>query len=252
MLEYSYRIKNNIYNAYFNQEGDEMSISEERRLSMYTSEELGKAIQKKRKEKKISQKVFAEMLGKSERTIQKYESGEIAIKVDVLKQIANELDVPWYELLDAQTPQVGIITSEDDKYKYQFHTMADVINALFTLTKIKYLSFSLSISKPPENPEWITSISVNGKDEGKYNADFCLFMENWMNKLQQLKDGFITENQFEIWKTETLAYYSDGYFSDVLSQSLKGSKENGTLKKESSFKVIHLASINEDKDNTDE
>ena len=149
-----------------------MSISEERRLSMYTSEEIGKAIQKKRKEKKISQKVFAKMLGKSERTIQKYESGEITINVDVLKQIANELDVPWYELLDAQIPQEGIIASEDDKYRYQFHTMADVINALFTLTKIKDLSFSLSISKPPENPEWITSIAVNGKDEGKYNADY--------------------------------------------------------------------------------
>ena len=62
---------------------------------MSSSEEIGKAIQKQRRAQKITQKEFAQRLGKSERTIQKYESGEILLKIDVLKQIANELNVPW-------------------------------------------------------------------------------------------------------------------------------------------------------------
>ena len=38
---------------------------------------LERAIQKQRRAQKITQKEFAQRLGKSERTIQKYESGEI-------------------------------------------------------------------------------------------------------------------------------------------------------------------------------
>ena len=69
---------------------------------MSSSKEIGKAIQKQRRAQKITQKEFAQRLGKSERTIQKYESGEILLKIDVLKQIANELNVSWQELLFAK------------------------------------------------------------------------------------------------------------------------------------------------------
>ena len=72
-----------------------MAYSNSIKLTMSSSEEIGKAIQKQRRAQKITQKEFAQRLGKSERTIQKYESGEILLKIDVLKQIANELNVPW-------------------------------------------------------------------------------------------------------------------------------------------------------------
>ena len=79
-----------------------MAYSDSIKLTMSSSEEIGKAIQKQRRAQKITQKEFAQRLGKSERTIQKYESGEILLKIDVLKQIANELNVPWQELLFAK------------------------------------------------------------------------------------------------------------------------------------------------------
>ena len=56
-----------------------MALSDDQRFSMYTAEEIGNAIKKRRRQLKITQKEFAERLGKSERTIQKYESGEITI-----------------------------------------------------------------------------------------------------------------------------------------------------------------------------
>ena len=61
-----------------------MAFSDSIKLTMSSSEEIGKAIQKQRKAQKITQKEFAQRLGKSERTIQKYESGEILLKIDVL------------------------------------------------------------------------------------------------------------------------------------------------------------------------
>ena len=88
-----------------------MAFSDSIKLTMSSSEEIGKAIQKQRKAQKITQKEFAQRLGKSERTIQKYESGEILLKIDVLKQIANQLNVPWQELLFAKVTN----TPKDNK-----------------------------------------------------------------------------------------------------------------------------------------
>lgn len=64
-----------------------MAFSDSIKLTMSSSEEIGKAIQKQRKAQKITQKEFAQRLGKSERTIQKYESGEILLKIDVLNRL---------------------------------------------------------------------------------------------------------------------------------------------------------------------
>ena len=95
-----------------------MAYSDSIKLTMSSSEEIGKAIQKQRRAQKITQKEFAQRLRKSERTIQKYESGEILLKIDVLKKIANELNVPWHELLFAKvtnTPKDNT-TAENPTY----------------------------------------------------------------------------------------------------------------------------------------
>ena len=85
-----------------------MAMSDNQRLAMYTAEEIGNAIKKRRRQLKITQKEFAQRLNKSERTIQKYESGEITMKIDLIKQVADELDIPWQELLEAKTDKIGI------------------------------------------------------------------------------------------------------------------------------------------------
>ena len=46
-----------------------MAYSDSIKLTMSSSEEIGKAIQKQRRAQKITQKEFAQRLGKSERTI---------------------------------------------------------------------------------------------------------------------------------------------------------------------------------------
>ena len=157
-----------------------MAFSDSIKLTMSSSEEIGKAILKQRKAQKITQKEFAQRLGKSELTIQKYESGEILLKIDVLKQIANELNVPWQELLSPEDYNIPKDNTTTKYPAYEFHTMSDVINALFAITELTDFSFELTNTKPPENPEWTAGIKVNGKGDGKYDADFCLFMENWI------------------------------------------------------------------------
>ncbi|ANU46063.2 transcriptional regulator [Enterocloster clostridioformis] len=217
---------------------------------MYTAEEIGNAIKKRRRQLKITQKEFAERLGKSERTIQKYESGEITMKIDLIKLVADELEIPWQELLEAKTDEIGIVSSENEFPACRFHTLSDVINALFIITEIKDIAFQLTCAKPPESPDWTSALMVDGKGSGTYNADFCLFMENWLNKLAALQSGSINQEQFETWKRETLEYYSDSYFSDFISQRAKSRKVKGKQKKVD-YSTIQIVSTREEPDNNE-
>ena len=225
-----------------------MALSDDQRFAMYTADEIGNAIKKRRRQLKITQKEFAERLGKSERTIQKYESGEITMKIDFIKLVADELEIPWQELLEAKTDEIGIVSSENEFPACRFHTLSDVINALFTITEIKDIAFQLTCAKPPESPDWTSALMVDGKGNGTYNADFCLFMENWMNKLAALQSGSINQEQFETWKRETLEYYSDSYFSDFISQRAKSRKAKGKQKKVD-YSTIQIVSTREEPDN---
>ena len=222
-----------------------MALSDDQRFAMYTAEEIGNAIKKRRRQLKITQREFAERLGKSERTIQKYESGEITMKIDLIKLVADELEIPWQELLEAKTDEIGIVSSENEFPACRFHTLSDVINALFTITEIKDIAFQLTCAKPPESPDWTSALMVDGKGSGTYNADFCLFMENWMNKLAALQSGSINQEQFETWKRETLEYYSDSYFSDFISQRAKSRKAKGKQKKVD-YSTIQIVSTREE------
>ena len=222
-----------------------MALSDDQRFAMYTAEEIGNAIKKRRRQLKITQKEFAERLGKSERTIQKYESGEITMKIDLIKLVADELEIPWQELLEAKTDEIGIVSSENEFPACRFHTLSDVINALFTITEIKDIAFQLTCAKPPESPDWTSALMVDGKGNGTYNADFCLFMENWMDKLAALQSGSINQEQFETWKRETLEYYSDSYFSDFISQRAKSRKAKGKQKKVD-YSAIQIVSTREE------
>ena len=186
-----------------------MAFSDSIKLTMSSSEEIGKAIQKQRKAQKITQKEFAQRLGKSERTIQKYESGEILLKIDVLKQIANQLNVPWQELLFAKVTNTPKDNTTAEYPAYEFHTMSDVINVLFAITELTDFSFELTNTNPPDNPEWTAGIKVNGKGDGKYDADFCLFMENWITKKNMLQTGKLSKEKFDSWKSDMLAYYKN-------------------------------------------
>ena len=227
-----------------------MALSDEQRFAMYTADQIGNAIKKRRRQLKITQKEFAERLGKSERTIQKYESGEITMKIDLIKLVADELEIPWQELLEAKTDEIGIVSSENEFPACRFHTLSDVINALFTITEIKDIAFQLTCAKPPESPDWTSALMVDGKGSGTYNADFCLFMENWMDKLAALQSGSINQEQFETWKRETLEYYSDSYFSDFISQRAKSRKAKGKQKKVD-YSTIQIVSTREEPNNNE-
>ena len=154
---------------------------------------IGQRVRKARKEKGYNQTELANTLGKSLRTIQKYENGEIEISISMLNELAKALDTTTTYLLGYKTETV----------KPQITTFADVAATLFELEKISGLKFDIDVKRPPRNDNWECSIAFDGKAKTDLNADMCLFLEDWASA----REDFEPE-QYADWKDKTLAYYS--------------------------------------------
>ena len=55
----------------------------------------------------------------------------------------------------------------------------------------------------------MTSISFNGKNsDADYNADMCLFLEQWEEQREDPRAYSMTQKAYSKWKDQTLAYYA--------------------------------------------
>ena len=154
---------------------------------------IGQRVRKARKEKGYNQTELANALGKSLRTIQKYENGEIEISISMLNELAKVLDTTTTYLLGYKTETV----------KPQITTFADVAVMLFELEKVAGLKFDIDIKRPPRDDNWECSIKFDGKAKTDLNADMCLFLEDWADARENS-----SPEQYTDWKDKTLAYYS--------------------------------------------
>ncbi len=154
---------------------------------------IGQRVRKARKEKGYNQTELANVLGKSLRTIQKYENGEIEISISMLNELAKALDTTTTYLLGYKTETV----------KQQITTFADVAVMLFELEKVTGLKFDIDVKRPPRDDNWKCSIKFDGKAKTDLNADMCLFLEDWADA----RENCSTE-RYADWKDKTLAYYS--------------------------------------------
>ena len=154
---------------------------------------IGQRVRKARKGKGYNQTELANVLGKSLRTIQKYENGEIEISISMLNELAKALDTTTTYLLGYKTETV----------KPQITTFADVAVMLFELEKVTGLKFDIDVKRPPRNDNWECSIKFDGKAKTDLNADMCLFLEDWSDARENY-----SKEQYADWKDKTLAYYS--------------------------------------------
>ena len=158
---------------------------------------IGERIKALRKKRCYNQKELADLLGKSLRTIQKYESGEIEVSIAMVNEIAKVLDTTSTYLLGHQTGD------------FKFDSLADVMECLFQIEKISGLHFSIETKRPPHHDGWECSITFDGKDRSAdLNADLCLFLEEWENNRDSFSEYEISKKSYEDWKDKTLAYYA--------------------------------------------
>ena len=157
---------------------------------------IGQRIKVLRKRKGLSQTELANIMGKSLRTLQKYETGEIEISIAVVNQLADILDTTPTFLLGYEADTAPI------------RSLADVMGFLFKLEQVTGVEFGIDVKRPPRSKEWKCSITFNGKADTDFNTDMCLFLEDWENERAALQSYQSTVKAYKKWQDQTLAYYS--------------------------------------------
>lgn len=160
-------------------------------------ESIGKRLRVIRKKRGLNQTELANLLGKSLRTVQKYESGEIEISIAMINELARKLDTTSTYLLGNKSADVNV------------DSLADIIGFLFQIEKITGLRFHLDVKRPPRDESWQCSIVFDGKDKAAdFNADICLFLEDWQSCRNELREGRLPKERYNDWQDKTLAYYA--------------------------------------------
>lgn len=142
--------------------------------------QIGLRIRTARKEKGINQTELANLLGKSLRTIQKYESGEIEVSIAMLNEIAKVLDCE-------STYLIGY-----DAERKPLENLSDIMNFLFQLDKIKELGFNIEVKRPPHYDGWECAITFNGKDVSTELNRISVY--SWKNlRIKEMKSRTIRQ-----------------------------------------------------------
>lgn len=184
--------------------------------------EIGQRIKTLRKRKGLNQTELASIMGKSLRTIQKYETGEIEVSISVVNQLAEVLESTPTYILGYETNRPPI------------QSLSDIMGFLFQLEQVMDISFDIEVAKPPRSSDWKCSISFNGKATADYNADICLFLEDWQEQRADLQTYSSTQAAYQKWQEQTLAYYAANSVEtgqpEELSEEERIAKRNEYLK----------------------
>ena len=164
---------------------------------------IGKRIKALRTEQKMSQQELADLLEKSLRTIQKYESGEIEISIATVNRIAIIFQSTPTFILGHETSVAPI------------RSMGVLVEFLFRMEELSDISFSIDVKKPPRHDDWVGSITFNGYDHAaECNAQLCLFMEHWKEEREAFMNGRQSSKSYELWKSQMVARYAAAKFKD--------------------------------------
>lgn len=173
------------------------------------NKQIGLRIRTARKEKGLNQTELANLLDKSLRTIQKYESGEIEVSIATINAIAKVLDCPSTYLIGYELERKPL------------SNLADVLQFFFQLDMIREIGFDIDVKRPPHYDGWQCSITFDGKDMStELNQSLCLFLEDFKNIREEYKVYQRSFESYQEWQDKTLAYYSSVDLSDKMIEEL--------------------------------
>lgn len=166
-------------------------------MDVFDYSAIGQRIKTLRKSKGLNQQDLANLLGKSLRTVQKYETGEIEVSIAIVNELAKLLD----------TTPTFILGCETDREPLR--SLADIMALFFKLDMVEGLDFQIDVRRPPHHDGWSCSLTFNGKNmDAEHNADMCLFLENWERERENVRSYYHDKESYEKWQDKTLAYYA--------------------------------------------
>ena len=193
---------------------------------------IGERISDQRKRLKISQTELADLLGKSLRTVQKYESGEIDMPISVLEQISQILKTPINYLIGYDSSHIKL------------ETLAYVYAYLFELDRKKDLRFEIDFTKGPETIRKVSlTFDVKAAD---CNPNFYNMMNKFKTNREGLETYWIDYEMYRAWEEKELSHNSQYFLSDKEYETL----DYATRMKK--FNEIYMRRVEEQKKNNDD
>lgn len=177
-------------------------------MNVFDYSEIGQRIKMLRKRSGLNQSELAEKLNKSLRTVQKYETGEIEVSIAVVNSLADILETTPTYILGYEPSSAPI------------QRISDIIDLLFKMETVAGLDFNIEVKKPPRSKQWECSITFDGKSSADFNADICLFLEQWEDERNELRTYASSLQAYKKWQEQTLAYYAATSVECVEQQEL--------------------------------
>lgn len=172
-------------------------------MDVFDYSAIGLRIKILRKRHGLKQQDLANLLGKSLRTVQKYETGEIEVSIAIVNELAKLLD----------TTPTFILGYETDREPLR--SLADIMALFFKLDMVEGIDFQIDVKRPPLFDGWSCSLTFNGKNmDAEYNADMCLFLENWEREREDVRSYNHDRESYEKWQEQTLAYYASSALTE--------------------------------------
>lgn len=170
---------------------------------------IGQRIKTLRKRKGLNQQDLANLMGKSLRTVQKYETGEIEVSIATVSELAKLLDTTLMFLMGYDVDRSPITT------------MADVVAFFFKLNQVEGLDFQIEVKKPPRHDEWSCSITFDGKNRDfEHNMDMCLFLESFERERDKFRGYYYDREEQSKWEDRTVTYYASTSLDEKVYEKL--------------------------------
>ncbi len=158
---------------------------------------IGQRIKQLRKRKGLNQTELAQMLKKN-----------LSAPYRSTKPERSKCRLPLSIRLPTCWIQRRPISSATNPVQRRSGTLSDVMDFLFKLETVEGIDFKIDVQKPPRSKQWECSISFDGKSMAEFNADMCLFLEQWEDERSELRAYNSTQAAYKRWKEQTLAYYA--------------------------------------------
>ena len=169
-----------------------------------TNEQIGQRIKAVRLEKNLTQTQLAQLLGKSLRTVQSYESGESRILLDTVTTIAHALGVTPTYLLGVSEPQIKL------------NTLADVVAVLYELNKKKELHFDIDITHEHcDDGNFTASLKFRATDpDATLNETLCFLLEQFSSERTWSEDYWHDPRRLTNFTNEKIAQHANKPLTD--------------------------------------
>jgi transcriptional regulator with XRE-family HTH domain len=163
-----------------------------------TPAELGARIKQYRKAAHISQTELAKKLGKTLRTVQKYESGEIEPSLSIINVMAWELNT---------TPSALI---GYDKNDVRLDSLADIFSFFYQLNEKNEVHFEIEERIPSQDGERSCIIRFDARDNSADgNAAIYHFLREFETQRHMMETYWTDHEGMESWFDRYCASYAD-------------------------------------------